>query len=317
MRRRGLPILLGAVLTAGCATSAPPRVSPTPAPAAPQGDLRGLAHEQLQAVLWVQTSAEYETLMATTYAAAAAALAPALADKTWTAALEQQGDAAGLPPAVIVDVDETLLDNSPFQAQEILEGTAYCDKSWPAWTGKAAARALPGALEFARAAADKGVTVFYVTNRGKDEEAATVANLKCAGRDAAGQCLAFPNADEDHVLVPGESPAEGEKAWTSDKTARRAHVARSHRVLLLVGDDLRDFLSTPPGATPEDRVRLARGHADRWGKSWFLLPNPAYGSWERALPGAKLDEAGFLKAKRERLEGFRPPQAPECRPPQK
>ena len=321
MRRRGLPFLLGAVLTAGCATSAPPRVSATPAPAptpAPQGDtLRGLGHEQLHAVLWVQTSAEYATLMTTTYAAATAALEPALADTSWTAALEQQGDFAGLPPAVIADVDETLLDNSPFQAQEILEGTAYCDKSWPAWTAQARARALPGARAFARAAADRGVTMFYVTNRSKDEEAATVANLKCAGRDAAGQCLAFPNADPEHVLVPGEAPAEGEKAWTSDKTARRAHVARSHRILLLVGDDLRDFVSTPPGATPDDRVQLARGHGARWGKSWFLLPNPAYGSWERALPGAKLDEAGFLKAKRERLEGFRPPQAPECRPAQK
>lgn len=320
MRHPGLPFLLGAVLTAGCATSTPPRVSatpapaPTPTPAAPQDDAaRGLSHEQLQAVLWVQTSAEFETLVTTTYAAAAAALDPALADKSWTAALEQQGDFAGLPPAVVVDVDETVLDNSPFQAQSILEGTAYCDKSWPVWTGQARARALPGALAFARAAAEKGVAVFYVTNRDKDEETATIGNLKCADRDAAGQCLAFPNADEDHVLVLGEAPAEGEKAWTSDKTARRAHVARGHRVVLLVGDDLRDFVSTPPGASPEERVRLARSHATRWGTRWFLLPNPAYGSWERALPGAKLDEAGFLKAKRELLKGFRPPQVPECR----
>lgn len=317
MRHHEWAVVLAAVLTVGCASGGTPRTSPAPAPPPPpterRGDpLRGLSHEQLQGVLWVQTSAEFQALFASTFAAARAALEPALEDETWTAAVEQQGDLAGKPPAVVVDIDETMLDNSPFQAQSVLEGTAYCDQTWPVWTAQARARALPGALAFARAAAALGVEVFYVTNRDKAEEAVTIENLKCADHDASGQCQAFPNADEQHLLVPGEAPAAGEQPWTSDKTARRAYLAGSHRILLLLGDDLRDFVSTPPGASPEDRVKLARQYAVLWGTRWFILPNPLYGSWERALPGAKLDEAGFLAAKRELLKGFRPPQTPEC-----
>ena len=319
MRLHGWVVVLGAVLAVGCASGGAPRVSSTPPPAAVerQGDpLRGLSHEQLQGVLWVQTSAEFEAVLTSTFAAARAALEPALDDEAWTAALEQQGDVSGRQPAVIVDVDETMLDNSPFQAQSVLEGTVFCNETWDQWVTQKRARALPGALAFARAAAGLGVEVFYVTNRDKDEEAATVENLRCAERTAAGECQGFPNADPEHVLVPGEAPAAGAPAWTSDKTARRAHVAASHRILLLVGDDLRDFVTPPPGASVEDRLKLARQYAVLWGTRWFILPNPLYGSWERALPGSNLGDAQFLEAKRGLVEGFRPPQPSECRPSQ-
>ncbi len=278
MRHPGLPLLLGAVLTVGCATSTPPRVSstptpapaptpaPTPAPAAPQGDVpRGLAHEQLQGVLWVQTSAEFEALTTATYAAATAALSPALADTGWTAALEQQGDVAGLPPAVIVDVDETVLDNSPFQAQSILEGTAYCDKSWPAWTAQARARALPGALAFARAVADRGVTMFYVTNRDKDEEAATVANLKCAEHDPAGQCLAFPSR-------PGARAGAGRglrRRGRRPGPRTRPRAARTWPAATASSGGWATTCATSSrrrrGLPPSSAMQLARRHAANWG----------------------------------------------------
>jgi len=109
MRLHGWVVVLGAVLAVGCASGGAPRVSSTPPPAAVerQGDpLRGLSHEQLQGVLWVQTSAEFEAVLTSTFAAARAALEPALDDEAWTAALEQQGDVSGRQPAVIVDVDE-------------------------------------------------------------------------------------------------------------------------------------------------------------------------------------------------------------------
>jgi acid phosphatase len=268
---------------------------------------RGLAHEQLQPVLWMQTAVEFEWLSRTTFQAATAALGPALADEGWTAAIEQTGGFADKPPAVIVDIDETMLDNSPFQGQLVLEDTLYSEALWKAWVGLAAARATPGALDFARAAAERNVAVFYVTNRSADLEAATLRNLLCADRAADGACIGFRVADPSAILCRGEAPPEGGPAWTSDKTERRRYLAERYRILLLVGDDLRDFLYTPASATSESRAVLAREHTGKWGTRWFLLPNPAYGSWDRALYGDRLDDKAILEAKRAKVRGFRAP----------
>jgi acid phosphatase len=121
-------------------------------------------------------------------------------------------------------------------------------------------------------------------------------------------------ADPSVILCRGETPPEGGPAWTSDKTERRRYLAERYRILLLVGDDLRDFLYTPASATPESRATLAREHADKWGTRWFLLPNPAYGSWDRALTGDRLDDKATLEAKRARVRGFRPRGKDEATP---
>ena len=89
----------------------------------------------------------------------------ALADKTWTAALEQAGDFGSKPPAVILDIDETVLDNSESEERSIRAGVAYSEALWAEWCNQRKATPIPGALEFTKAAAAKGVTVFYVTNR--------------------------------------------------------------------------------------------------------------------------------------------------------
>ena len=190
---------------------------------------------------------------------------------------------------MILDLDETVLDNSPAQAQVALERTVYQQDLWSAWVEKMAAAAIPGAQSFIGFAEKRGVKVFFVTNRGASEQAATLKNLATLGIAAS----------DETVLSPGE------RGWTSDKTARRAEIARSYRVLLLVGDDMNDFVATAK-LTPLQRVGLAKKHADRWGRSWILLPNPMYGSWERALyPGLTTDEE-ILQRKRELLKGFRP-----------
>ena len=163
--------------------------------------------------------------------------------------------------------------------------------SWNAWVQRAKATAVPGAVEFARYAAERGVTMFYVTNRAAPLEEKTRQNLAAAG---------FPlGADRDTVLVPGERPE-----WTSEKTTRRAEVASSFRVLLLIGDDLGDFVSGAR-ARPEERVALVERYADRWQQSWILLPNPYYGSWERALLDNRRDltDDEILRLKLERLRG--------------
>lgn len=271
---RLVPILtLTAGLVTGCAGhERAPRTSadrPTPATAS------AARHENLNAVAWIQSSLEYEATALQAYQLARLRLDEALADNGWSAAIEQKSDASNLPPAVIVDVDETVLDNSYYQARMIRDGTEFGPDTWDAWCEEARAPAIPGAVEFAGYAASRGVTIFYVTNRTANLEAATRRNLLDVG---------FPvNEEKDTVLTRGERPE-----WqASAKTSRRGHVAETHRVLLLIGDDLGDFID--PSGTPADRRARTDPHADWWGERWIMLPNPTYGSWERALIGGAAD----------------------------
>ncbi|MFP4281006.1 MAG: 5'-nucleotidase, lipoprotein e(P4) family [Opitutales bacterium] len=255
---------LAATLLTGCATGPErPEAAPSTASLAP--------HDSLLGTLWVQSAAEYAALCEQAYAAATTRLDEALADPTWTAATEQGGrDLADLPPAIVVDVDETVLDNAPYQARLIAEGGSYDAATWASWVEEAQAEPVPGALAFLQAAAERGVTVFYLTNRAAGLEAATRENLAALG---------FPLADGvDVLLLEGERPD-----WTSAKTARRAHVAQDHRVLFLCGDDLNDFTSGYKIGDPAQRRALVTEHAGRFGREWILLPNPVYGSWEASL----------------------------------
>ena len=229
-------------------------------------------HEGLLGTLWVQTAGEYEALSAQAFRQATDRMKEGLVDAGWTAALEQmESNTRGLPPAVIVDVDETMLDNSPYQAQLVADGGAFDNEHWNAWCRKAEAKALPGAKGFAREAAALGVTIFYVTNRDSEVEEATRANLESEG-------FPFPNDDTLDVLM-----TKGENDWGSDKTTRRAEVAKTHRILLLLGDDLNDFFSGARADNPEERRAIANEHRAMWGRGWIVLPNPLYGSWEASL----------------------------------
>jgi len=225
--------------------------------------------ENINAVEWMQTSAEYRGVAEQAYRQAAVSLAEALADSSWTADLDQTGEFAELPPAVILDVDETVLDNSPFQVRLIETGREYNAEQWGEWVREERAEPIPGAVEFTRHAASKGVAVFYVTNRDAELEHATETNLLAYG---------FPlSVDEDRLLTRGER-----EEWGSNKATRRSFVGERYRILLLVGDDLNDFL--PAAAlSVEQRSEAAIRHSSFWGSRWIVLPNPAYGSWERAL----------------------------------
>ena len=250
---------------------------------------RALVSPILYPTAWVQTSAEYEAAARQAFNAAARALDAALADSTWTAALEQTGDFAALPPAIITDVDETMLDNSPFEARMARAGLVYDDPAFDTWVESAEAGPVPGALEFATEAARRGVTIFYVSGRGQALEEATRRNLERRG---------FPlDPGVDVVPATGEQPE-----WTSDKTSRRAWIASRYRVLLVIGDDLNDFVN---GRVPlERRAQLVRENAERWGRRWIVIPNPIYGSWERALYDFESGLSDAEKARRvaERLD---------------
>ena len=136
------------------------------------------SHELLDSALWMQTSAEHDAAYLQAYRQARFALDRALKDRHWTAAIEQTGKFNKLPPAIILDLDETILDNNRAQAQQVLDNQhAFDPMKWDAWVRQAEAGALPGAVEFTRYAASRGVKVFYVTNRNAAQEAVTRQNL--------------------------------------------------------------------------------------------------------------------------------------------
>jgi 5'-nucleotidase (lipoprotein e(P4) family) len=256
---RFAPFGIAAVLVA-CAPK------PTaPAAARPAGH----SHENLNAVLWVQTAAEYRALAIQAYRLAEVQLDAALGDPSWTAATEQTGEVKSLPPAVILDLDETVIDNSAFEARLVHDKSPYSEQAWSQWVEERKAGAIPGALEFLSYAKSHGVTPFYVTNRDHKNEAAT--------RDVLAK-LGAPIASGQDVVF-----TRHENGWDdSDKASRRRAAAAKYRVLLLIGDNFEDFISGTR-ASVTDRDALMRKYDAFWGRRWIVLPNPTYGSWESAL----------------------------------
>lgn len=227
-------------------------------------------NDLLASTLWVSTAAEFEAAALQAYRLAAVMLDSALASPAWTAAVEQTGAAASLPPAVVVDVDETVLDNSAYQARLVRDDALYSSATWTVWVDEARAEPIPGAVDFLRHAAARGVQVIYLTNRRAEHEAATRRNLEALG---------FPiDKGEDVVLTRGERPAWAE----SDKASRRAAVAERYRIVMLVGDNLGDFLPDVERSVAE-RAELVGRYRAYWGTRWIVIPNPMYGSWDDAL----------------------------------
>ena len=225
-------------------------------------------HELLLATLWVRTSGEYYASVVQAFRMARLGLDEGLKDPEWTADPNQKNPYT-LPPAVIIDLDETVLDNSSFEISMIDGDVQFTPAMWTEWVNRSAATALPGALEFIRYAQSRGVRVFYVTNRMAHEEGATRINLKNLGVSL--------DDTTDEILTRGEQPD-----WTTDKTTRRRILSKEYRTLLYLGDNMNDFVSGV-SVTPQERKEIAIKHKERWGKQWILFPNPIYGTWEQSL----------------------------------
>ena len=210
---------------------------------------------QTAAVLWTQSSAEYRALAYQTFALARLRL-----DENLRRRAPRRG-------AVIVDADETVLDNSRFQAEMVLRGLPLEPQAWRAWCQRAEAGAVPGAVDFLNYAARRGVTVFYITNRRQAEKAGTVANLKKLG---------FPTVSEDTVMVR-------EEGTPSSKESRRQRVAARYRILLLIGDNLNDFSDHFSGKSIPDRAAQVDRERAEFGNRFIVVPNPMYGDWENAV----------------------------------
>jgi len=263
-------ILILALLSAACATQQPPC---------------SMARPSLNATLWMQTSAEYQAVTREVYMTALRTLDDAVADKSWSAAIEQKSVDSSLPPAIILDLDETILDTSGHQVKMIRSGETYTESGWHEWAMHDSSHAIEAAHDFLLEVQKRGIAIIYVTNRLKSEEEPLRASLTRLG---------FP-LTADNLLTK-----DGRPEWTSsDKSPRRAFVASKYRVIMLFGDDLNDF-ATAKGKTLDQRDAIVRDHAADWGRKWFALPNPVYGSWEQTLlNGAK--DCDQIKKKMEML----------------
>jgi 5'-nucleotidase (lipoprotein e(P4) family) len=232
----------------------------------------------LDANLYMQTAAEYRAVCLQTYNLATERLRQKLAITHH----------AGAPPAVVMDLDETVLDNSAFQSFLDREKLSHSDALWGIWERDFPQEVglIPGAKAFIEAAEELGVTVVYLSNRDEKLRDSTITALRHNGLNIKGI--------DNRLLL---------KTTTSDKTERRKIAGNRFNLLVYLGDNLRDFsdeFKAPQLASNDDvgqrkaiaeradRVRRANYH---WGNDWFILPNPVYGEWERLLgnnPRAKL-----------------------------
>ena len=251
-----LGAVIGALLTSGLA----------------QAQTATPANDALLATLWTQRSVEYKANALTVFALARLRLDEALADKNWTAApAEQKADYQALPPAVVLDVDETLLDNSRYQVWMLKNDQTFSTKSWNQFCAAQISTAIPGAVEFTKYAESKGVKVFYITNRGVETEKDTRENMARLGFPMGGNV--------DTFLMQGEKPE-----WGSAKGTRRAVVTRDYRVLLNIGDNFGDF-DDRYRTSESERAKAFESDMAYWGRQWLMIANPTYGSFDTATYG--------------------------------
>lgn len=205
------------------------------------------------AVLFTQESAEYKALCLQAYNVAEVKL-PELSAKSER-------------PAVVLDLDETVLDNSPYSAWQVLNGEPYSPETWDRWVQLASAKEVPGAGRFLRFADSLGVRIFYISNRDTSQLAPTAENMEKLG---------LPQVDPENFML---------KSVTSDKTDRRNAVRNlGYDIVMRIGDNLGDHSGNyDKPATSVERTEQAFADADKYGAEYIVLPNAIYGTWEGTL----------------------------------
>jgi 5'-nucleotidase (lipoprotein e(P4) family) len=217
---------------------------------------------QTGATLWVQTAAEYRALAYQAYNLARWQLEADL-DKKNVKKLPKAEQKK--PRAIMVDIDETVLDNSPAQAYGIRNRLAFNLADWYAWGEMRKAKAIPGSVDFVNYAASKGVKVFYASNRDEVQRQATIENLKLVG---------FPDISNENVLLRDKE---------SSKEARRQFILQKYRLVLFIGDNLDDHSNVFEKRSIEERFAEVDRMRGLFGSRYIMLPNPMYGTWENAI----------------------------------
>ena len=252
-QREGRRLWLGvALLTLTCSLTT---LAQTAAPATEQ---QADNEYQEGALLWTQASGEWRAL-----AYQAFTFARMVLDRDLRTHRRSR-----LRRAVIVDVDETVLDNSFYQAMLVKNRQNHTAQRWLNWVNRVEATAIPGAVEFLRYAASRGVRVFYITNRKQVEKEGTAANLRKLG---------FPDVNDQTLLVRTD-------ANSSSKEPRRLAVSEKFRIVLLMGDNLNDFAEVfDKSKTVADRLAATDRNKEQFGTRFIVLPNAMYGDWESAI----------------------------------
>jgi len=230
-------------------------------------------------IQWVKHAAEYNAITTQVYREASEDLPAFIDDMSWDA-MRGYGKPSDLPVAVILDVDETVVSNVDFQLTFV---RPFENHKLNTWSSNYESRPIVGVKSFVALARSLGVTVFFVTNRpcqaidGDDDpcpqKGTTIDDIKEIGIDV----------DADYVMLSGERPG-----WDREKLVRREYIARTHRVIMLIGDDFGDFAPCirasvvapcTTAATRATRAAALEKYRDFWGNGWYILPNPMHGSW--------------------------------------
>ena len=215
------------------------------------------ADTETMGLLWMRTSAEYRALVYQGYNVALNIVKMAVYDPS-----HQRK-----PLAIVLDADETVIDNTKLMGESIANGNGRFDAPWwRAAVHKGESRAMPGAVEFLNEVHKQGVEIFYVSNRYAPVNLdVTIQNFKELG---------FPSVDKDHVLLFEKD---------SDKQPRFDMIAKKYAIVLFMGDNAGDFPIGTKGKTLAERNGIIDAHKEDFGTTFVVFPNPAYGSWVSAL----------------------------------
>jgi 5'-nucleotidase (lipoprotein e(P4) family) len=211
---------------------------------------------EIAATLWQQSSGEQRALCYQAFA-----LARMLVDR------DLRGARTRMRRAIIVDIDETILDTSRYEGMNIKLRHNY-PEGWEEWMNRAEATAIPGAVEFLNYANSRGVRVFYVTNRKPVGKEGTAQNLKKLG---------FPVVNDETLLMRDDPAIES-------KESRRKAISAKYHLVLLMGDDLNDFAAVFENSkTVASRIEATERNKSQFGTHFIVLPNPMYGNWMNAI----------------------------------
>lgn len=235
-----------------------------------------LNDQSVMALNWFQQSGEYQALAYQAF-------------NTAKMAFDNAQPLAGQKKAVVVDLDETMLDNSAYSAWQVKANKPFDSKTWSQWTAARQATAVPGAVEFANYVNTHGGTIFYVSNRKTSEYAATLDNMNRLG---------FTGANEKTMLLSSD---------TSNKQARFDSIkAAGYHVVIYIGDNLNDFGSATYHQGNEQRRAFVNQNHQHFGTQYIVLPNPLYGDWESGLAKDynKLTPEQKLSAREQNLKAW-------------
>jgi len=205
----------------------------------------------VMSVLWQQNAAEYRALCYQAFNQARQALDMHLKNTT-----------DGKPLAIITDIDETILDNSPYSTQMIERDENYSRSTWIDWGKKESAPLVPGAAEFLAYAEAHTVDILYISNRFDVQLQETINNLTAYN---------LPDTEPNHVLLI---------TTDSGKEPRRQQVHQTHNVVLYLGDNLSDFHDSYDDRSSLERNTITDSMKNDFGTKFIVFPNPMYGDWE-------------------------------------